>query len=165
MWETKKGLRRDKRKTLAHPSLTLNIFQRFIVSKGYRILHSRIVVWCVEHYFVDLDQTQIHTKDKSVRFCFKLLFFCAKKQQTYTTINFVNLWSQTSHISSGIMWIGTSTKIIRWYRISCLLLRCTSIIFRSRGELRGTVGCVCRYMMYRVCLFMWIMFMKNVCNF
>ena len=25
---------------------------------------------------------------------------------------------------------------------------------RSRGELRGTVDCVCRYMMYRVCLFM-----------
>ena len=40
---TKKGLRRDKRKTLARPSLTLNIFQRLIVSKGYHILHSRIV--------------------------------------------------------------------------------------------------------------------------
>ena len=35
----------------------------------------------MEHYFVDLDQTQIHTKDKSVRFCFKLLFFCAKNNK------------------------------------------------------------------------------------
>ena len=58
LW-TKKGLRRDKRKTLVRPSLTLDIFQHFIVNKGYRILHSRIVVWCVERYFVDLDQTQI----------------------------------------------------------------------------------------------------------
>ena len=52
---------------------------------------------------------RLHTKDKSVRFCFKLLFFCAKNNKLYwitTTINFVNLWSQTSHISSGIIFRG-----------------------------------------------------------
>ena len=40
-------------------------------------------------------------------------------------------------------------------------------IFRSRRELRGTVGCVCKYMMYRACLFLWIMsvYEKIVCNF
>ena len=51
-----------------------------------------------------------------------------------------------------------------------LLLHCTSIIFRSRKEKqkRGTVGCISKYMTYRVCLFMWIMFVwwwKNVCDF
>ena len=51
----------------------------------------------------------LHTKDKSIRFCFKLLFLCAKNNKLYwitTTINFVNLWSQTSHISSGIIFRG-----------------------------------------------------------
>ena len=122
---TKKGLRRDKRKTLARPSLTLNIFQRLIVSKGYRILHilhSRIVEWCMERYFVDLDQTQnslllrLYTKDKSVRFCFKLLFFCVKNNKLYWFLS-----AQGLKVNSLINDFTKSTQSTSLWALDCSL--------------------------------------------
>ena len=48
--------------------------------------------------------------------------------------------------------MGQVQKQLDWYRISCCCCAVlTSIIFRSRRELRGTVSCVCKYVMYRVC--------------
>ena len=61
-----------------------------------------------------------------------------------------------------VLFRTTLTQTITQYELFIfLLLRCTSI--RGRRELRGTVGCVCKYVMCRVCLFMsgapvmWIM--------
>ena len=60
--------------------------------------------------------------------------------------------------------MGQVQKQLDWYRISCCCCAVlTSIIFRSRRELRGTVSCVCKYVMYRVCFCLrelWV-FMKN----
>ena len=62
-----------------------------------------------------------------------------------------------------------STKTMRLIQNLLLLLRCicTCTIFRCRRELRGTEGCVCKYMMYSVCLVYvnYVCLLKNVCNF
>ena len=64
--------------------------------------------------------------------------------------------------------MGQVQKHLDWYRISCCCCTVlTSIIFRSRWELRGTVSCVCKYVMYCVC-FVYVNYgclWKIVCNF
>ena len=64
--------------------------------------------------------------------------------------------------------MGQVQKQLDWYRISCCCCAVlTSIIFRSRRESRGTVSCVCKYVMYRVC-FVYVNYgclWKIVCNF
>ena len=87
------------------------------------------------------------------------------------TILFYSLFSFTNLIKTIMAKSNNKLKAhnIKWVKYKknpVLLLRCNSILFRSRRE-RGTVGCVCKYMMCRVCLFMWITFVweEIVCSF
>ena len=75
---TKKGLRRDKRKTLARPSLTLNTYSTF---KNSWVMYGALFRRSGPNTNSLL--LRLYTKDKSVRFCFKILFFCVKNNKLY----------------------------------------------------------------------------------
>ena len=54
-----KGIEAKRERHWLVPVLRLSYLNAKLANKGYLILHSRIVTWCVDCYFVDLNQTQI----------------------------------------------------------------------------------------------------------
>ena len=78
-----KGIEARRERHWLVPVLHLSYLNAKLASKGYLILHSRIVTWCVEYYFIDLNQTQIPRCEghipKTNLFVFNWsTFFCEK---------------------------------------------------------------------------------------